>query len=545
MSDERSEGVARAAAQITAGNVASRVTGLLRVLAVAGALGTTFLGNTYQTANLVSNVLFELLAAGLLSSVLVPPFVRLLDEARNDEAGDVAGAILGVALVGLGAVVVLGLLGRGLIMRALTVAVDDPMVRAREVRLGSFLLLLFLPQVLLYAVGAVTTALLHGARRFRAAALAPVANNLIVVATMGLFWLLRRGDEAGAGVTGLDLPLSQRLVLAVGTTAGVAAMTLVPLVDAWRAGLRVRPRWDPRHPGLRGLGRAGAWGAAYLAFSQVLVATTLVLANRVEGGVVAYHLAFTVFLLPHAVLANPAITAVYPRLAAEAAARRWRAFSDAVAGWGGIVVFLAVPAAAALVALARPALSLLRLGSLDAGGAALVADVLAAYALGLVGYSGFHLLTRASYAAGDTRSPAIVNLGVAAVGSALMVVLFALASGGERVIVLGLAHSFAMLGGAAALLVVVRRRVGQPCFALGSLARGLGAGVAAGVAARLVADRLPAGGRPSATLALVLGGAVAAAVYLGVQAWLRAPEIRQLRSSAPFADLRAVAGGGR
>jgi putative peptidoglycan lipid II flippase len=545
MSDERPEGVARAAAQITAGNVASRVTGLLRVLAVAGALGTTFLGNTYQTANLVSNVLFELLAAGLLSSVLVPPFVRLLDEARDDEAGDVAGAILGVALVGLGAVVVLGLLGRGLIMRALTVAVDDPVVRAREVRLGSFLLLLFLPQVLLYAVGAVTTALLHGARRFRAAALAPVANNLVVVATMGLFWLLRRGDEAGAGVAGLDLPLSQRMVLAVGTTAGVAAMTLVPLVDAWRAGLRVRPRWDPRHPGLRGLGRAGAWGAAYLAFSQVLVATTLVLANRVEGGVVAYHLAFTVFLLPHAVLANPAITAVYPRLAAEAAARRWRAFSDAVAGWGAIVVFLAVPAAAALVALARPALSLLRLGSLDAGGATLVADVLAAYALGLVGYSGFHLLTRASYAAGDTRSPAIVNLGVAAVGSALMAVLFALASGGDRVMVLGLAHSIAMLGGAAALLVVVRRRVGEPCFAPGSLVRGLAAGVAAGVAARLVADRLAAGGRGSATLALLVGGAVAAAVYLGIQAWLRAPEIRQLRSSAPFADLRAVAGGGR
>ncbi|HEV3401387.1 MAG TPA: lipid II flippase MurJ, partial [Acidimicrobiales bacterium] len=450
MTEERPEGVARAAAQITAGNVASRVTGLLRVLAVAGALGTTFLGNTYQTANLVSNVLFELLAAGLLSSVLVPPFVRLLDEARDDEAGDVAGAILGVALVALGAVVGLGLLGRGLIMRALTVAVDDPVVRAREVRLGSFLLLLFLPQVLLYAVGAVTTALLHGARRFRAAALAPVANNLFVIATMGLFWLLRRGDEAGAGVAGLDLPLSQRLVLAVGTTVGVAAMTLVPLVDAWRAGLRVRPRWDPRHPGLRGLGRAGAWGAAYLAFSQVLVATTLVLANRVEGGVVAYHLAFTVFLLPHAVLAHPTITAVYPRLAAEAAARRWRAFSDAVAGWGGIVVFLAVPAAAALVALARPALSLLRLGSLDAGGATLAADVLAAYALGLVGYSGFHLLTRASYAAGDTRSPAIVNLGVAAVGSALMAVLFVLASGGDRVMVLGLAHALAMLGGAAA-----------------------------------------------------------------------------------------------
>jgi hypothetical protein len=111
--------------------------------------------------------------------------------------------------------------------------------------------------------------------------------------------------------------------------------------------------------------------------------------------------------------------------------------------------------------------------------------------------------------------------------------------------VLGLAHSIAMLGGAAALLVVLRRRVGEPCFAPGSLVRGLAAGLAAGVAARVVADRLPAAGRPAAALAILVGGAVAAAVYLGVQAWLRAPEIRQLRSSGPFADLRPAAGGGR
>src|SRR5204862_314949 len=71
--------LARSTATITAWNAVSRVTGFVRVLAVGAALGTTFLGNTYQSSNLVSNILFELLAAGLLAAPLVPAFVGLLD----------------------------------------------------------------------------------------------------------------------------------------------------------------------------------------------------------------------------------------------------------------------------------------------------------------------------------------------------------------------------------------------------------------------------------------------------------------------------------
>jgi len=521
--------MARDAAEITAANVLSRVTGLVRVVAVAGALGTTFLGNTYQTANLVSNVLFELLAAGLLSSVLVPPFVGMLDRGHRDDAERVAGAVLGVALVVLGTVAVVGMVGRTSIMRAMTVAVDDPAVRAEEVRLGSFLLLLFLPQVLLYAVGAVATALLHGARRFRAAALAPVANNVVVVATMAVFWVVRPEDGM-SGTTGFDLPASARWVLGAGTTAGVAAMTIVALAGLRRAGLHLRPRWDPRRPELANLARSGAWAAAYLALGQGLVATTLVLANRVEGGVVAYHLAFTVFLLPHAVLAHPTMTAVYPRLAAEAAGRHWRSFADALAGSSATVVFLVAPAAALLVALGRPALSLLRLGSLDMAGTGLAGRVLVAYAVGLVGYAGFQLLTRASYAAGDTRSPALVNSGVALGGSVLMLVLFGAAGANDRVVVLGVAHSVAMMVGAAALLVIVDRRVGGRCLRAASLLRGLPAGAAAGVTARLVADLVPGESRLAALVAVGMGGTAGIVVYLAGQWWMRAPELTLLRA---------------
>jgi putative peptidoglycan lipid II flippase len=515
--------VGGARSQVTAGNVVARVTGLLRVLAVGGALGTTFLGNTYQTANLVSNLLFELLAAGILSSVLVPPFVALLDGGRRGDAERLAGGVLGMALAVLGAVTLAGLLARPLIMRALTVAVPDAAVRSAEIRLGAFLLWLFLPQVLFYGLGAVATALLYGGRRFAAAAFAPVANNVLVIATMIVFRVLH-----GAG-GGLDLPLSQRLVLAVGTTAGVVAMAGVPLVALRRAGIRLRPRWDPASPELRALVRAGGWGVAYLAMSQVLVGVTLVLANRVEGGVVAYHIAFTTFLLPFAVLAHPVLTTVYPALAAEGHARRWPAFAATLGHGARSIAFLILPASALLVALAGPGLRLVELGALNSVGGSFVARVLAAYALGLAGYAGLQLLTRASYAAGDTRTPALVNVGVAVGGSALMVVLFGLTDGTSRVVMLGVAHSVAMVCGAVVLAGLLRRRVAAPWPLAATIGRSVAGAVAAGLAARLVVDLLPAGGRTGAALAVVAGGAAGAGVY-AASAWaLRAPELAELR----------------
>jgi putative peptidoglycan lipid II flippase len=443
--------LARSTLTITAGNTVSRLTGFMRVLAVGAALGTTFLGNTYQSSNVVSNLLFEILAAGLLSAPLVPAFVGLLG--RGDKAGAerLAGSLLGWALLGLGVVVVAGMVGSSAVMRLLTIGVADGGVREAQVRLGSFFLWFFLPQVLLYATGAVSSALLHGTRRFAAAAYAPVANNLIVTVTMVAYMAMADGGPS------LELPLSQKLVLAVGTTAGVVAMTAVPVVGLVRAGYRLRPRLEVGDA-VRSVARVGAWGAVMLAAGQVLIGVAYVSANRVEGGVIAFTLAFTFFLLPPALIAHPLYTALYPRLAAHVHAGNRRAFASDVRDGLRRLAVLTLPASLAL-GLLSPLLRFVSIGALDQADGTFVGRVLLAFAFGLVGYSAFQLLARAATAAGNARLPALVAVGMTVVGGALMAGGSAVVEGRNRVVVLGAAHSVVMTVGAAVLFVLLQRQV--------------------------------------------------------------------------------------
>ncbi len=511
---EAEPGLLRSSAPITVWNLVSRLTGFVRVLAVGAALGTTFLGNTYQSANLASNILFELLAAGVLSSVLVPAFVAHIRTAGRDDADRLAGSVLGMLLAILGPVVLAGMVAGPWIMRGLTITVDDAAVRRAEIDLGAFFLWFFLPQVLLYAVGTVATALNHAENRFVAPASAPVANNIVVTASMAAYWMMRNGAPS------LHLPLSEKLLLALGTTAGVAVMTAVPVVALWRRGLSLRPRWAPRDPELRRMGRQGAWAAGYLGLTQVLLAVTLVLANRVEGGAVAYQIAFTFFLLPYALVGNPIMTALFPRLAADAHAGERARFADRLGEGLRLLAFFVLPASAVLVATARPVLDVLAFGALARGGP-LVARTLAAYAVGLIGYAAFQLLTRAFYADGDTRTPTLVNLVVVGLGSVSMVLWWAAADGGDKVVVLGLTHSLVQLAAAGALLVLLVRRLPERLHLAVPLVRTALASAAAGAAAWAATHVVSGHARGDALVSLALAAVCGTVVYAAAQwgAW--------------------------
>ncbi|HXY94023.1 MAG TPA: lipid II flippase MurJ [Acidimicrobiia bacterium] len=435
---------------------ASRGIGFVRVWVIAAVLGTTFLGNTYQASSSVSNVLFELLAAGALSAVLVPTFVQLLEARDHDGAERLAAGLLGLGLAVMGVVTVVGVAFATPIARLLSTGVHDPKIQEQQVALCTFFLRFFIPEVLLYVLGTIATAILYAKRHFVITAIAPIANTVLVVASLVLFWLVA-GPDAG-----LDLTLAEKLILAVGAFLGVAGFVGVPVVALMRTGFRFRPAFARPDAQLRRLLNLSAWAVLQHAGIGLLLGTSIVMGNRVEGGVVAYQFAFVAFLAAYAILAQPVLTTILPDISLDANRGDTTDFSERVRWALDRMAILVLPVAAAYVALALPAMKVIAPSS---SSPELLAAALASLGVGLFVYSAFLLLARAFYALGDSRTPALVALGSALVGSAVMVVgVLAVNDGAARVAMLGAGHSVAYLVGCVALYALLRVRLGHPLF---------------------------------------------------------------------------------
>ena len=446
----------RHAAVMTVGTTLSRLTGFLRLTAMTATLGVTVsaLGSIYTVANLTPNIVYELILGGILTSVFVPVFVERLETHGGEDAREVADRVVTLVAVILVVVAVLGALFAERIIRLYLVSSDAP-DRDAQIELGVFFLRWFMPQIVFYGVGAVIIGLLQAHRRFAAPMFAPILNNLVVIGTF-VAYAAARGSRAPnvAGISGLE-----KTILAAGTTLGVVVMTVALWPSLRAIGYRIRLRLAWRHEAVRQLVRLAAWVALYVAANQVAYVVVIVLNNRFDAGPQIYTTAFIVFQLPHAIFAVSIFTALLPGMS-----QRW-ATGDA----DGIRTFVSrglrdtavvtIPAALGLAALAEPIARLL-----FEHGAAVDADAIAigaalqGFAAGLLFFSSFQLLTRTFYAMQDTRTPAVVNVGVGFVNIAAAVLYTGPLDLGVRG--MALAHATSYLVGAATLVLVLRRRLG-------------------------------------------------------------------------------------
>ncbi|MGH9112483.1 MAG: murein biosynthesis integral membrane protein MurJ [Acidimicrobiales bacterium] len=513
----------RAAAGMGAITAVSRALGLVRVLVVTAVLGTTSLGDAFLAANSVSNVLFELLAAGALSAVLVPAFVDLLDRDDQPGAEQVAGGVLGVALALLGAITVVGVVGAPLLARLLTLGVDAGVAEDQR-DLVTYLLRFFVPQVMLYAAGTVAIAVLYARRRFAVTAAAPIGNTVVMVACLAVFRAVAGPDP------GLDLSTGETLLLVAAGTGGVVAFVGLLLAACSASGFRLRPRRPRGDPRVLAVLRHSGWGVVLHSGAGLLLGAAIVTGAGVEGGVVAYQVGWVIFLAPYAVLAQPVHTAILPELVTEAR-QAGPAQVGASLRWAlERIALLVLPATAAMLALASPALRVVEFGETRSQ---LLAAAVAGLAVGLYPYSAFLLLARGLYALGDSRTPGVVSLASAGVGVAAMALAATFLDGTTRVTVLGLAHSVAYAVGALVLVVGLTRRTGTSLrpAAIGRVAAiSLAVGLVGWAASEAVLDAGP--GRLQALLVVVAVGAVGALAVvagyrsLGVSSSLSARTVR-------------------
>jgi putative peptidoglycan lipid II flippase len=248
--------------------------------------------------------------------------------------------------------------------------------------------------------------------------------------------------------------------------------------------------------------------------ANVLLAVVLVLANGVAGGVVTWTFAYAFFLLPFSLFAVPVATTMFPSLARFHQRDRRADLGAALGRAVRATVVLLVGAAAALAALAWPIVRIAVFGDAADGGLAPFAHAVAAFAPGLVGYGLVYLLTRASYAVDDARTPFVcVAIGTGA-GVVVMIVASVVAPTSERAAALAAGYGAAYLVAAVLLGAALARRLGpdRP-HPLATVARVVLAGAVALAVMAVVAGALAAASRAEAVAAVVVAGAAGAATY--------------------------------
>jgi putative peptidoglycan lipid II flippase len=399
------EGLQRATLWMAAGTTLSRLTGLLRILVLAYALGATHLATSYNLANTTPNMLYDVVLGGVLSATFIPVFVDRLATRSEREAWRAISAVVTLSVVVLVVMTVVFFVAAPQIIDAFTslghAAPHQNLSGERDVAVA--LLRWFVPQVALYGFIALITALLNTRRRFVAPMWVPIANNLVCIGVLLVF----RHLTTTPSLSGVQSHTGWIVLLGLGTTMGVALQALLLLFAARGAGLsKVRWRWEPRHEAVRTVVGLGGWTFGFVVANQIALFVVLALAVHAPGPdpVSSYTYAYTFMQMPYAVVAVSVMSAVTPGLAERWTVGDLAGFRRRMAGGLRAVLAVILPAAMGMLLLAKPAVDLLFAhGSYSVADAGDTGSALALFALGLPGFCTFLYVVRVLQAMQRTR----------------------------------------------------------------------------------------------------------------------------------------------
>lgn len=394
--------LAGATAGMAIGTTLSRLTGLIRVVAMAAALGGGGFGDAYNLANTTPNIITDIVIGGVLAATFVPVFVAELTTKAAKEAWEAISAVVTVTVTVLVIATAAFFLFTPSIVSLYTATNHHADVHQQQ-QVAVFLLRWFVPQLACYGLIAMFTALLNTQGKFAAPMFVPIANNLVVIAMLVWFRALVPNTDLAT----IQHHHSALILLGFGTTLGVAVQAALLVPSLIRSDLHIRFRWQPGHEAMRRITRLAGWTFGIVLSNQVALVVVLALADgaKVPGAVSAYTYAYTFFQLPFGIIAVSVMSAVTPSLSA-----RW-AEGDIVAfrrrmtfGLRSILVII-IPSAVGMIILAHPLINLvLARGHETPAQASATAAALAMFALGLPGFCTFLYMVRVLQAMQDTRT---------------------------------------------------------------------------------------------------------------------------------------------
>ncbi|OZG59755.1 MviN-like protein [Bifidobacterium lemurum] len=402
-----SSSVGRNSLIMASGTAASRVTGQLRTILLAAAMGTTGLAaNAYQAGTMIPQAVFTLISGGIFNAVLVPQIVRTLKERDAEERLN--------KLITLAITLLLGI--------TLLMAVATPLLTRLYVSGGEDMLALTtaftlwcMPQIFFYGLYTVLGQILAAKNHFATYAWSSVGANVISCAGFTAFILL----FGKANEQPLDFWTADKVTMTAGVwTLGVAFQALVLFIPLRRAGIRYRPSWGVHGIGLRAMGPVAAWSFAIVIVDQIttmvntrIMSSAPAAAHEATGislydvaGNATYQNAFTIYILPYSLIAVSVSTAVFPKISAAIAERRLDSartdLSYSLRSVGVLMLFFTT----AFAVMPAP-ITLVLLPSISVKEALLIASPLMTLGFALPITGAFIIIQRTFYAFEDGRSP--------------------------------------------------------------------------------------------------------------------------------------------
>ena len=472
--------LARSAVVTAAATLTSRILGVLREQVLASMFGAGNAMDAYNVAFRVPNLVRDLFAEGALSAAFVPTFTRELAAGGKESAWRLGNIVLNALLIVTGVLAIAGIVfSRPLV----TAFAGDYAAVPGKLALTLLLTRIMVPFLILVALAATLMGMLNSLHRFFIPALSPAMFNVAtIVCAFALVPVMPR--------VGLP-PIA---AIAIGTLVGGVGQIALQWPSLRRAGFRYRPILDLRDSGLRRVLWLMGPGTIGLAATQVNVFVNTVLATGQGTGAVSWlNYAFRIMYLPIGLFGISVATAAVPTVSRHAAAGDRPAIRRTMADGLTLMMMLNVPATVGLIVLSTPIVRLIfERRAFTAADTAATAGALQFYAVGLLGYAVVRIASPTFYAMNDSRTPVKISLVAVLVNVALSLTLVRLI--GYRGLALG--TSIAALVNAAALLFLLRRRLG-------------------GLEGRRIA-----GAFMRITVATVIMGIAAATARTALEAWL-------------------------
>lgn len=465
------------------GTITSRITGVLRDVAMTAALGFFLVSDAFSLGNTLPNIVYLLLIGGALNSVFVPQLVRHME---NDEDGGKAFAdrllsLTGVALLGISALSVA-------LAPALISIYTSPDTPSAQYELAVAFARLCLPQIFFYGAYTMLQQVLNARGKFAAAFFAPVANNLVAITVFVYFIFISQGDSQNL----VSLSANEVWLLGLGSTAGVAIQALILLPLLLKTGYKFKWRNDWRNADLGKSFALAKWTIALIVINQIsysIVTRFVTGANLITGatggtptGLTTYQKANLIFILPHSVITISLVTALLPALSKIAHSQDFKALGAEVVKSVRVVLVLMIPIAALLALTANEITTILFGNGLGSEAAANATGTVAAcFALGLPSFSIIYLLNRAWYAMENTKTPFVISIYINVLALAISIPLFNFAPAELKVAMFGIGYTLTYLWVGAYSWIRLRKDLGY-----------LPAGAVALVLVRVIVAIIPA-----------------------------------------------------